>query len=424
MAPPTTKTADRTPTVRLRRVLVLLLLTILIWRLLIPAVTDPNFGITGDVQHGGWSSDFAAILTQVKALWAGDAGYDVESHLRITSERVGRPVQHALPPAYPPTILWILGPLCVLPAAWAYVLWTLLGVATIWWMAGPRWSIWLVAVFFSPVAFSCFKLGQTSVLTAAGFLFLMSRDLDREPVQPGMASYWIEAAVLWALVAKPPFAVASVALLAGRHWRPVALASGLTVVSLVLLLPRLGIAWVPEYAHIVTHYDLETADPAFTWSLAPHTMGNLRALLYVVFELGDAAAGNWSRTVWLATLVGILVAGVRRQLPTEARWAFAVLAYLLFCPHVTSTEELLLIIPLALFTRPGIPATTAVRWVAVGLVLTVLYLPPGLGYDGPLRLPAVFLAKVLLVVLAWRQWLAWPFGQFTHRRGAAPQAAT
>ena len=322
MAPPTTKTADRTPTVRLRRVLVLLLLTILIWRLLIPAVTDPDFGITGDVQHGGWSSDFAAILTQVKALWAGDAGYDVESHLRITSERVGRPVQHALPPAYPPTILWILGPLCVLPAAWAYVLWTLLGIATIWWMAGPRWSIWLVAVFFSPVAFSCFKLGQTSVLTAAGFLFLMSRDLDREPVQPGMASYWIEAAVLWALVAKPPFAVtASVALLAGRHWQPVALASGLTVVSLVLLLPRLGIAWVPEYAHIVTHYDLKTADPAFTWSLAQHTMGNLRALLYVVFELGDAAAGNWSRTVWLATLVGILVAGVRRQLPTEARWA-------------------------------------------------------------------------------------------------------
>ena len=46
------------------------------------------------------------------------------------------------------------------------------------------------------------------------------------------------------------------------------------------------------------------------------------------------------------------------------------------------------------------------RWTVMGLVLAVLFLPPGFGYQGALRLPAVFAAKVLLVGLIWAQWLS------------------
>jgi len=83
-----------------------------------------------------------------------------------------------LPFGYSPTMLWILAPLCVLPTVWGFALWTLAGGIAAWWMARPRWSLGAAAAVLSPVAVGCFALGQTALITTAGLLMLMSRDLD------------------------------------------------------------------------------------------------------------------------------------------------------------------------------------------------------------------------------------------------------
>jgi hypothetical protein len=388
--------------------IILLLLVLVTFRLVRPALEDPEFGILVDTQKGGgWTSDFAAHLTFAKAFWSGKAGYDVQSHLRITSERFRRPVEHALPFGYSPTMLWMLGPLCPLPPAWAYTVWTLAAIAAIWWMTLPERSVWMAAAFFSPVAFTCFGLGQTAFLTAAGMLFLMIRTLNVQTQPSGRwtTSRWAEAIVLWGLTAKPPAALTAGAVMLGnRRWRPLALAVGLSLLSTVLLTPRLGLHWIAQYVHLLTHYDLETADPAFTWSLAPKTMGNLRALLHVTFGFGDAAASRWSNGLWWLALAGITAASLRRRLPAQASWGLAVLAYLLLCAHVTSTEELHLVLLIALVAQASQKVPNGVRWATVALVMAVLYLPPGIGYQGPLRIPAVFTSKVLLALLVWTQW--------------------
>lgn len=386
---------------RLHSAVIVLLLLLVVVRLLLPALRDDNFGIVSDADRGGWSSDFAAILTFAQAFWHGEAGYDIESYLRVTSARVGRPVEHALPFPYSPTMLWILGPFCVPPAAWSYVLWSLLSIAAVWWMTRPPQSIWLIAAFFTPVTFSCFKLGQTALLTTAGLLFLMRCDLHGRLTSRSLkGSEWLDAMVLWALTAKPPVALtAAAALVIGRRWRALAFAAGLTILSTALLTPLLGTHWVQGYLYLVTHYDLDTADPVYVWSLAPQTMGNLRALLHVTLGIADSIANSISSGLWLFALAGIVVAGLRGALTLGASWALAVLAYLLFCPHVTSTEELQLALVLTLFVDPQLPMTNGARWLAVGLVLVALFLAPGLGYRGPLRLPAVFATKVVLAIL-------------------------
>ena len=79
---------------------ILVLLLIVVWRLLLPALRQENFGIVSDADGGLRIQDFAGNLAFAKAFWAGRASYDLESHLRLTSEWVGRPVQlladHAL----------------------------------------------------------------------------------------------------------------------------------------------------------------------------------------------------------------------------------------------------------------------------------------------------------------------------------------
>lgn len=382
---------------RVHSALILALLVLLSVRLLLPALRDDNFGITSDANGGGWTSDFAAILTFADAFWRGEAGYDVESYLRVTRARTGRWVEHALPFPYSPTMLWILGPFCLVPAAWSYVLWSLLGVGVVWWMTRPPQSIWLTAAFFTPTAFACFKLGQTAMLTTAGLLLLMCADFE-----DGRRTHsaWFDAIVLWALTAKPPVALtAGAVLVIDRRWRAVALAVGLTLVSTTLLTPLLGLQWISGYLNLMTHYDLDTADPVYVWSLVPQTMGNLRALLHVTLGVRDSMASLWSGGLWLIALSAVVAGGLRHRLRAEACWGLAVLAYLLFCPHVTAMEELHLVLVLMLFVHPERPAAYAVRWTAIGMTLLPLYLAAGLGYRGSIRLPTVFADKVLLAGL-------------------------
>jgi len=183
-------------------------------------------------------------------------------------------------------------------------------------------------------------------------------------------------------------------------------------------LPLLGKAGVVDYLALVTHYDLDTAAPAFAWSLRPDSMANLRALLHVAFGVGDAAASRFSTVLWLLASASIVVAAARRTMAAEIRWSLAVLAYLLFCPHVSWTEELHLAVIVAALAAVSGPAS--IRGAGIALALAMVFLFP-LPAFGAARVAAGFSATALvaasLIAAAWRD----PAGRATQT--APPSAA-
>lgn len=395
-------------TARLRTILVYVVLPALVlvvaWREVTQTRYGSHFGVIigdGDLKI----HDFASHLTFAKTFWHGEGGYSVKDHLRAATRLAGRPLPFALPFGYSPTMLWILGPLSLLPTGLGYFVWTLLGLAGALWICRRYRSIAVAVAFVSPVAIACWSLGQTAVLTAVAFLGLMHWDATSDRARASRRDFLLVVAVVWMLTAKPPLAIAAAAaLLAGRRGTIVAAALVLGVVSTAALLPLFGKAGLLEYFRLLGHYDLGTADEVFAWSLRPDSMGNLRALLHVTFGVGDAVASRWSALFWLLTSASIIVAAARREIPAELRWSLAVLAYLLFCPHVSGTEELhVVVIVAALGAAASAPAS--IRTAGIALALVLLFLLPLIPFGGARVLVAfsgTLLLAALLIASAWR----------------------
>jgi len=398
--------AGESPSYRRRRyfgyVLAAGVSVVVFWMIVVPALQAQNFGITFFPDGRIEIRDFPSILVFAKAFWKGTANYDVQSYISATSEWAGRPLDIALPFPYSPTMLWLLGPFCPLPTAWAFTLWTILGLCVVWRLAGPRWPIWVGVAFFSPTAMLCFSLGQTVLLSTAALLFLSSLypASGREPAE-GSWRIWVGGVVLWALSAKPQVAVtAGLALVGARQWRILAVALAMTAFSTLLLAPRLGVHGFLGYLGMLAHYDTQTTE-FFGRNLFPEKMGNLRALLHITFGLGDTLAFRCSAALWVCALVGLLCADTLRRLDNACRWCLFVLAYLLFCPHLIASEELHLVLILALMSVWAAGAGAFVPWAAVALGLAVLFLP--VLQANAIRIAAVFGAKVGLAgLLSWR----------------------
>jgi hypothetical protein len=390
------------------------LLALALWTRLAPAFSDASYFIQLDGERVT-IQDFASHATVARAFWRGEGGYDAASHLRVTSQWAGQDVRYALPFGYSPTMLWILGPICFLGLRWAYVVWTLASAAAIVWMTRPARSMFLVSalVALSPVALAALANGQTSLLSTAGLLFLA---LDRSADDSSRA--WRRslpaAMVLWALTAKPPIAIcAGAALLAVGRRRVVAAALAMTVASTVALIPWIGTDWIADYLYLMRHYDLQSADRAFVWSLHPEQMGNLRGVLQATFSLADDQASRQSSVVWLLATGAIVVGGMMRRLSPSAVWSLAVLAFLAFCPHVSFTELPHLVVPLALTALGMIERPFWARATLVVGSLAVGYLPPELNWGETALRPIVVWGVQLAIIAAI---LA---GQRFHHDGAA-----
>ncbi len=389
---------------RLQSVGVFAVLLMMLCQIWLPAFRETNFGIA--IDDGTLVvRDMAAHLTFVREFWLGGADYSVGSHVGITNHWASQTVDRALPFGYSPTMLWLLAPLSALPTVWGFAVWMLFSGAAVWWMSRRGRTILLMGalVLLSPLSLVCLALGQTSLLSAAGLVFLMLRQYKRATAGDSERWSWRlapDVVVLWALTAKPPLAlVAGVALLAGRRWKIVAAALALTVVTSLLLTPKLGADWIGQYLHLLSHYDRESADAAFAWSLRPDHMTNLRALLWSSGIFGDHAACQISTAMWLLALASIMVAGVARKVRRGMAWALAVGSYLLFCPHLTSTEDLHLVVLLAFLARSKTITTLAApQWLAVCLAVVVVFLPPEVMMQaGALRTVFVFGLKCAIV---------------------------
>ena len=366
-------------------------------------------------EEGGTAiQDFASHLVFSRSVWdkawtegqvAGGSrsAYSVEAHLEIMSEWMERDVTFALPFGYSPTMLWVLLPLTLLSVPLAYLIWTAAGA-----LAGARmlssvrfhWIVGLMAMI-TPVAVGALALGQTAFLGTVGVFYLAHRTLASDPHRPArLTGQWLAlVVVLWALGAKPPLALtAGAAMLALGAIGPVATAVLLTMAGAAILTPWMGSTWIADYATLIGTYDRVAADPAFAWSLHPSHMSNLRAFLSVDLGVQDDVASRTSNLIWVVTLGLVAVGGWRRWIRPPAVWALAILSYLLFCSHVSSTDELLLIVVPALVLPWGSKPRRRLDYLPWLAVPAALVLSPAVGPAADVRPSLLWFVELGLAV--------------------------
>lgn len=369
----------------------------------------PNFGLFfNSFENKITIIDFASHLNFTRDFWQIfitktniHSVYSVENHLNATGSLGWINPDHALPFGYSPTMLIILGPLTLFSNLAGYYLITFLSLISMWWQTKParcRFGLGLLSLC-SPLAFSCFSLGQTAILTAAGLLLISERSPDnlssigvKQSILPGI--------VLWSLTAKPPLALTAGCILIGlRAWHPLLIGIILTIISTICIAPLLGPVWVADYLNLIQEYNRVDADPVFSWSLWPSHMANLRGILSADFGISDNLASSISSYVWLLSLVAISVVGTRKRIRKGYFWSAGILLYLLFCPHVSSTEEvqILLLIPLCIS-----PESTKLCKIELFILVIVPLMVLASPATGPFfvnnRLP-LFSAKLFLLLL-------------------------
>lgn len=366
-------------------------------QVLLPAFNaGPAFGISVQTAESDSKQrtmqilDFPNLLNFAKetvlhqtAAKLGTSAYSRKNHIQVTRNWVNNIIKEtrywadrdfAMPFAYSPTMLCLLAPFMLLPYNTAYCFFNVLGLLTVWWMTHPfrcRYGVGLLS-FFSPIALGCFVLGQTALISGACLLFIAEKTNDENRVAGWNYSLPVGTA-LWMLTAKPPLAVTALAILLGlRRWRPLLVAGILTVLSTIMISPFLGPGWLSDYLQLISSYDLANISSVYSWSIRPDTMANLRAILSVDFGVPDDIASQASVIIWLSTIIYLAAGGGRRKYSDFAIWSLGILSYLIFCPHVTSTEELqiLLLIPLCVSAQKR-----ALSWQESAVLAAALFLP-------------------------------------------------
>ncbi len=390
----------------LHATLLALLVAWLAARILPGAFAERPFGIAPTPSGEPRARDFPSHLRMARSVWDGDwrnapasSAYTPAAHRRMLDGWAGDEVP-ALPFAYSPTMVWLMGPFAPLPDRTAYLVWAALSLAAVVWMIRPAADPLALGcvVFLSRIPVWALYQGQTVFLTAAALLWLL---------RPGRAAArpLLAAVVLWALTAKPPFAVTAAAvLLAAGHARAVLCALALTAASTLALQPLLGPAWAADYVELLKTYNSQDADPLFAWCLEPTYMSNLRAALYAA-GVGDALASRASSAAWAVALAALVVCGRRKLLQGPAVAALAVLVLLLFSPHANITDELHLYVAgaLAVPLVAGGPAARTLLFAYAFAAAVWLNCLSGAGLwvgAGPWVYPLpAFAAKVVLAAL-------------------------
>jgi hypothetical protein len=295
-------------------------------------------------------------------------------------------------------MLWVLAPLGLFSHATAYFIFNIVGLFSIWWQTHPfrcRRGVGLFA-FFSQLSRACFVLGQTALITGAGILFIAEKTREKN-CDDGWRTHIFVGIALWALTAKPPLALTAIAVLLGlRRWRPLLVAGMLTFLSTLAITPLLGANWVNDYIHMITSFDKINAGVAFAWSFTPSHMANLLGVLSVDFGVAENIASRICGIMWFIALLCIVAMGNRPRLSEGAIWSLSILSYLLFCPHVSSTEELQLVLILPLCVRPE----NKLSWqelVLLGIIPLLPFTSPAFGLFAGNRI-VLFFAKITLII--------------------------
>jgi glycosyl transferase family 87 len=374
--------------------------------------------------------DFIAFYTAGGALRCGsghelyDQGVQYEAQKRCAGFSLPR--QGALPYIHPPFEALIFLPVTLLPYLQAFMLWDLLGLAGLFYVACllrrsvgalrsiPAWEFVLGSLAFFPV-FACLLQGQDSILLLL-LCTLGFNALKRE--SHFLAGCWFALGAF-----KFQWVLPMVLLIA--IWKMRRVATGFFAVSLVLGLVSLGLAGWQNMLFYPT-YVLHVVKSPSLGGVTSNLMPNLRGLILGWPWPFSRAIGN--AAVVLASVALFLSAATRgsggsKPQRLELQFSLAVIVSGLIGWHSNAHDLSLLILPLVLLADYGLNRRAqeagsgfALLFPALPLLISPLWIVLWL-YAGQVNLIAIPLL-----------WWAWRIGKELSRDlhsagGAQPSAS-
>ena len=294
----------------------------------------------------------------------------------------------AQPFAYPSPYLFLVLPLAAFSLWHAAILWSLVSVAAcLAAMLAGRWRFWpALLAALGPATILCLAYGQNGLLIAA----LLIGGLRLLPARPGWAGMLLALACM-----KPQMAVLfPVALLAGREWRAVGVASAtglaLVLASAAWISPQAWFGWIEAV--------LGQGEYAATWISAYRQVMVSAALKLLGL---DRATGLLIQAA-VAALVALGVALAWRRGPSPEACCALLAGTLPATPY-----GFLYDLPVAAAAAFGLASTRSrLPWPEVAISAAMLPLPALLHltsrffWTGPATLAALFALCVLRAIRA------------------------
>jgi len=326
-------------------------------------------------------NDFVAMraIAEFAARGRPELAYDLDALHALEKQLDGNDDMPLMPAAYPPTYALVLMPLAWLDMVDGYRLWAaglLALVVAVAVRVASHWQMLALAPLFPPVVF-CAAAGQNGNLTAA----LVGVGLMLLPVRPALAGI-----AFGMMTFKPQVALAiPFALLAGGHYRALALAGATAIAMVLASIVAFGHApWLAFVPNIGAQAQIFFDGPLTIWHRIPTMMiavrqlGGDRQLAMIAYGLAALAA--------LAALIYVWRMSTRPWIRALALAAAMPLA----TPYFFDYDLAVLIVPFAYLLRQALRSgldrqqlvVTGLVWLAQP-VLT--FMPEGLRWPiGPL----------------------------------------
>jgi hypothetical protein len=217
---------------------------------------DPLHLLSAPAAH---TDDFATFWSASHLALSGrpELAYDIDAMRTIEREVTG-PAGEFTPWHYPPTFLLAVLPLALLPVPVALVLWLLVPMAALIWIARGLCGSYAWMLPLVPGTVICLVSAQNGFLTAS-LIGAALLTLDRRRILAG---------VFCGLLTWKPHLAALVflALLAGRHWRALASAAATAVVLVALSMIVFGLdpwrGFVENLGYVTSLLESGTLAPA------------------------------------------------------------------------------------------------------------------------------------------------------------------
>jgi hypothetical protein len=273
--------------------------------------------------------DFLNFWAYGREVWSAEAGrfYDITQYNGALAALVGHdyPTQQW---SYPPHLMLLMAPFGLLGYLPAYLLWTALGVAALWWAAtqGMARSRSIAGLLLAPAGLVCLVSGQNAFFAAA-LLVAVFRFMDARPLAAGI--------LLGLLTVKPQLGMLfPLMLLMTGRWRVFA-AAGVTTLALAAATAAIWGTdiWTTYLAEAVPLQEYVIRDPTRT------TMGFMPTAYMNARLVGlSADAAYWLQTGVAALAVAAVVWTFRRRRDPLLSYALLVTAGLTATPYLMSYD--------------------------------------------------------------------------------------
>lgn len=385
--------------------------------------TDDPFGVFSLPENPGTTVivDFPTHLNYARHFWAGEPShpYTMEAQQEMVLNWVPT-AQSGMPFAYSPVAVLLSYPLTLVPTALAFLFWSSLSVIA----ALLIWRVYLTPrlqgmpdLFLALVAvlslsfFSTLIIGQTSIVTAAavaGTWALLWNFSTQRWRQFGWGGHLLLGFLLFLVASKPSIAIAVGAmLLAAQAWRAIAIGAVLCLLTSLALSPVLGgfPQWISDYRALLDGYHQDGIGDFMRPGLPPHILTSLLGFLdqWTMWSSGFNSA--LCKYLWLGGTFGLIGLAWSQKLSGCTFFRLNLLWFLIFCPHVSATEDWILALAVVepLRVKMDKEAYQRPTWILeILLVAIVVNFRQGVPFETLELAPALFAKLTLLGLWIWQ----------------------